>query len=74
LKWFNWQHALVLAVTIGCIVYIAPTFKPGIWPHKKINLGLDLQGGMHLILEVKTGKSGGEHPGADSQRIADVFP
>ncbi|MCP4104763.1 MAG: protein translocase subunit SecD [Desulfobacteraceae bacterium] len=27
---------------------------PALWPHKKINLGLDLQGGMHLILEVDT--------------------
>jgi len=28
-----------------------------IWPHKKINLGLDLQGGMHLVLEVDTEKA-----------------
>jgi preprotein translocase subunit SecD len=27
------------------------------WPHKKINLGLDLQGGMHLVLEVDTEKA-----------------
>jgi preprotein translocase subunit SecD len=27
------------------------------WPHKKINLGLDLQGGMHLVLEVETIKA-----------------
>jgi len=27
------------------------------WPHKKINLGLDLQGGMHLVLEVDTIKA-----------------
>ena len=27
------------------------------WPHKKINLGLDLQGGMHLVLEVDTDKA-----------------
>ncbi len=27
---------------------------PALWPYKKINLGLDLQGGMHLILEVDT--------------------
>ena len=30
---------------------------PGLWPHKKINLGLDLQGGMHLVLEVDTNKA-----------------
>jgi preprotein translocase subunit SecD len=27
------------------------------WPHKKINLGLDLQGGMHLVLEVENEKA-----------------
>jgi preprotein translocase subunit SecD len=31
--------------------------KHTVWPHKKINLGLDLQGGMHLVLEVDTVKA-----------------
>jgi len=48
--------AIVLAVIIAAIVYCLPTFQPRIWPHKKINLGLDLQGGMHLVLEVDTAK------------------
>jgi len=39
------------------VVYVIPTFKPGVWPHKQINLGLDLQGGMHLVLEVKSEKA-----------------
>lgn len=30
---------------------------PTLWPHKKINLGLDLQGGLHLVLEVDTDKA-----------------
>ena len=33
-----------------------PTFFNS-WPHKKINLGLDLQGGMHLLLEVQNIKA-----------------
>ncbi len=57
MKGINWKHALVLIVIVACLIYIGPTIKPGIWPHKKINLGLDLQGGMHLILEVKTEKA-----------------
>jgi preprotein translocase subunit SecD len=48
---------IVLAVVIGALVYILPTIKPTWWPHKKINLGLDLQGGMHLVLEVDTEKA-----------------
>ncbi len=42
---------------IAAIIYVLPTIKPGIWPHKKINLGLDLQGGMHLVLEVENEKA-----------------
>jgi preprotein translocase subunit SecD len=57
LKNISWRAILVIAVTIVAIVYILPSFKSGIWPHKKINLGLDLQGGMHLSLEVKTEKA-----------------
>ena len=48
---------IVLAVIIAAVVYCLPTFQPQIWPHKKINLGLDLQGGMHLVLEVDTAKA-----------------
>ncbi len=48
---------LVLAIIIAAVIYILPTIKPGLWPHKKINLGLDLQGGMHLALEVETEKA-----------------
>ena len=47
---------IVLVVIVAAIVYCIPTFAPEVWPHKKINLGLDLQGGMHLVLEVNTEK------------------
>lgn len=42
---------------VAAVIYVIPTVKPGIWPYKKINLGLDLQGGMHLVMEVKTDKA-----------------
>jgi preprotein translocase subunit SecD len=48
---------MVLAVLIAAVVYVIPTLVPGAWPHKKINLGLDLRGGMHLVLEVETEKA-----------------
>jgi len=47
----------VLAVIAAAVLYCIPTFRPEIWPHKKINLGLDLQGGMHLVLEVNSEKA-----------------
>ncbi len=43
-------------VTIAAIVWLMPTFY-NCWPHKKINLGLDLQGGIHLVLEVQSLKA-----------------
>ena len=39
------------------VVYTLPTIDPAIWPHKTINLGLDLQGGMNLVLQVETDKA-----------------
>jgi preprotein translocase subunit SecD len=56
LKRFSFRLVIVLAVVVAALVYCLPTFNPALWPHKKINLGLDLQGGMHLVLEVNTEK------------------
>ena len=57
MKNIAWKPVIIAAVILAAIVYILPTFNPSIWPHKKINLGLDLQGGMHLVLEVQTAKA-----------------
>ena len=57
MKNISWRLVLVFAVLVTAIIYILPSFKPALWPHKQINLGLDLQGGMHLVLEVDTEKA-----------------
>ncbi|NIQ91129.1 MAG: protein translocase subunit SecD, partial [Deltaproteobacteria bacterium] len=64
MKDLRWRAALVLAVFVVALVYLLPTLGkelPEWWvkffPDKKINLGLDLQGGMHLVLEVETDKA-----------------
>jgi len=57
LKNFSWKLVLVFVVLVAAIIYILPSLKPTLWPHKQINLGLDLQGGMHLVLEVDTEKA-----------------
>jgi preprotein translocase subunit SecD len=57
LKNFSWKLILVFAVIVTAVIYVLPTFVPDLWPHKQINLGLDLQGGMHLVLEVDTAKA-----------------
>jgi len=53
LKFFTTKRVLILGVIVAAIVCMLPTFT-NTWPHKKINLGLDLQGGMHLVLEVQS--------------------
>ena len=57
MKNLSWQLISIVVVLIAACIYVLPSFKPGVWPYKKINLGLDLQGGMHLVLEVDTDKA-----------------
>lgn len=56
MKLFTFKSATILAVILAAVVCLLPTFLD-CWPHKKINLGLDLQGGMHLVLEVQNIKA-----------------
>jgi len=56
---------IVLAVCLVALFYLTPSVMtdrlPPFWknnlPADKIHLGLDLQGGMHLVLEVQTDKA-----------------
>ncbi len=57
MKKISWREFTIAAVLIAALVYLLPTFHAELWPHKKINLGLDLQGGMHLALEVQNEKA-----------------
>ncbi len=54
-KSLSWRFSLIAIVVAACFYYAIPPFgtpqKPG-----KIKLGLDLQGGMHLLLRVDTSK------------------
>lgn len=59
LQFESWKKILVLLVTVLGIVYATPNAMPGdgsesgnFLPGQKINLGLDLQGGSHLLLRV----------------------
>ena len=57
MKNLSWRTLSIIAVIVIAVIYVLPSFKPSIWPHKQITLGLDLQGGMHLVLEVDTDKA-----------------
>ena len=62
LKINKWNVFFVLAVCVTAIYYIIPniygksevTALPKFLSQKQVNLGLDLQGGSHLLLEVDT--------------------
>ncbi len=41
----KWRILLVVLLTVGAIYYVYP-------PQEKINLGLDLRGGIHMVLKV----------------------
>jgi len=60
----KWRFILYAAITVFSILLLLPTLTsqlPQLWskivPSEKIHLGLDLQGGMHLILEVEAEKA-----------------
>ncbi|MCP3899573.1 MAG: protein translocase subunit SecD, partial [Desulfobacteraceae bacterium] len=49
----TFRKVLITTIFAIAIVYLLPTFYPNFWPYKTIKRGLDLQGGMHLVLEVQ---------------------
>lgn len=57
------RTALVAIVTVLGVFFLLPTLLgsnsglPAAFAKKKLNLGLDLQGGMHLVLEVQAEKA-----------------
>ena len=67
-KKLGWRAAIALFAVLMAFVYLTPTLSgdlPGWWssvlPRDKIHLGLDLQGGMHLVLEVQALKAVESH-------------
>ena len=63
-KKLGWRAAITAFLILMAFVYLIPTFTPQLptwWssflPQEKIHLGLDLQGGVHLILEVEAKKA-----------------
>lgn len=64
MKSLGWRAGVAGATILLALIYLTPSFTqdlPGWWssilPRERIHLGLDLQGGMHLILEVESLKA-----------------
>lgn len=63
-KGFTWRISLIVAFLFISFLYLTPTLVSplpswwkGLLPKDKIHLGLDLQGGTHLVMEVETQKA-----------------
>jgi len=59
----KWRAVLVAVFAVLGVLFLVPTFLgpeaslPGFLPTERLHLGLDLQGGMHLVLEVEAEKA-----------------
>ncbi|MDR2946584.1 MAG: protein translocase subunit SecD, partial [Candidatus Adiutrix sp.] len=54
-KSLKWRIAVAAAVLLAALFYALPSFNGGLpswWTQKKVNLGLDLKGGIHLVMGV----------------------
>ena len=63
-KGLTWRICLIVGFLLLSLFYLTPTLLAklpswwgGILPKDKIHLGLDLQGGIHLVMEVETQKA-----------------
>ena len=76
----KWKIWMVVAIIVGCIIVSLPNLfspdrlqsMPSWFPKNQVNLGLDLQGGSHLLLEVDLNALEAEHLETlvDSVRVA----
>ena len=59
----KWRASIVALVAVLGLLFLIPTVRgpdaslPGFLPQERLRLGLDLQGGMHLVLEVQAEKA-----------------
>jgi len=63
-KGLTWRISLIFIFLFASLLYLTPTlfaklpsWWQGLLPKDKIHLGLDLQGGIHLVMEVETLKA-----------------
>ncbi len=65
-KGLSWRVSLIVLFLLFSALFLAPTLLPQLpswWqgssflPQDKLHLGLDLQGGTHLVMEVQTAKA-----------------
>jgi preprotein translocase subunit SecD len=80
LKDLKWRAIIIFLVILACIIYLLPSVTPSLppqWkkvlPMEKIHLGLDLQGGMQLVLEVEADKAVANQVNRMTEEIKDAM-
>jgi preprotein translocase subunit SecD len=66
----RWKMILILALLLVCVWFFISPREKGARLFSKINLGLDLKGGIHLVLQVVTDDALNQELLQDSDRIA----
>ena len=85
MKQETWRFLIISVVILGALYYLYPTYQfyynppenPGELERAKrqsINLGLDLQGGIHLVLEVDPSKLSEDERHDVVDRVKETVP
>ncbi len=69
-KNLRWKLIMVLVLMVVCVYYFVSPKEKGAPFLSRLNLGLDLRGGMHLVLRVVTDDALNQELRQDSDRIA----
>jgi preprotein translocase subunit SecD len=72
-KNLRWKLLTILAIMAVCVFFFISPREKGAGLLSRINLGLDLKGGIHLVLQVNTDEALDQDLLQDSDRIAQEF-
>jgi len=69
-KSIRWKLVVIVAVMAASTYWFVSPIESGAGWFSRINLGLDLQGGIHMVLQVKTDEALEQEVGQDADRVA----
>ena len=70
-KTLKWKFLLILAFLAICVYLAVSPKEKGGKLLSRLNLGLDLKGGIHLVLQVVTDDATNQELNQDAQRVAE---
>ena len=69
-KNLRWKFLFIAAILVVCLYLFISPRQSGAGLFSRVNLGLDLKGGIHLVLQVKTDDALNQEIAQDAERIA----